>query len=278
MVVGCSSIATALKLVPRPMPPPAGREPGRPWSLSPTGAAGGLPGELRPARRGRRLSGPRRAASSKPPRVRRSWPSRPTTSTPSTTAVGASWSKSWPASSPTPESWPRPRALGLQPWAPAVQFQFVRIRAELVSGRRLLPQSDRPSRRPGSRHPHRTAGLRRLPLVRRRRAASGERRSHPELHLQHLRRLLAHRRDGAPAGPAREVPGLPVQADVHRRGHPRRVARRGRRHLLKSPADTEPHGVRRRRSASSGAPANRAGRWCRTGLSALPGTAGSAHT
>jgi nitroimidazol reductase NimA-like FMN-containing flavoprotein (pyridoxamine 5'-phosphate oxidase superfamily) len=32
------------------------------------------------------------------------------------------------------------RALGLEPWAPATQFQFVRIRAELVSGRRLLPR------------------------------------------------------------------------------------------------------------------------------------------
>lgn len=33
------------------------------------------------------------------------------------------------------------RALGLEPWAPGAQFQFVRIRAELVSGRRLLPRA-----------------------------------------------------------------------------------------------------------------------------------------
>jgi nitroimidazol reductase NimA-like FMN-containing flavoprotein (pyridoxamine 5'-phosphate oxidase superfamily) len=31
------------------------------------------------------------------------------------------------------------RALRLEPWAPAADFQFVRIRSELVSGRRLLP-------------------------------------------------------------------------------------------------------------------------------------------
>jgi nitroimidazol reductase NimA-like FMN-containing flavoprotein (pyridoxamine 5'-phosphate oxidase superfamily) len=35
----------------------------------------------------------------------------------------------------------RARALHLEPWAPAGQFQFVRIRAELVSGRRLLPRA-----------------------------------------------------------------------------------------------------------------------------------------
>jgi uncharacterized protein len=33
------------------------------------------------------------------------------------------------------------RALRLEPWVPAVDFQFVRIRAELVSGRRLLPKA-----------------------------------------------------------------------------------------------------------------------------------------
>ena len=33
----------------------------------------------------------------------------------------------------------RARALGLQPWAPRLPGQFVRIRSELVSGRRLLP-------------------------------------------------------------------------------------------------------------------------------------------
>ena len=33
------------------------------------------------------------------------------------------------------------RALGLEPWAPGGKFQFVRIRAELVSGRRLLPRA-----------------------------------------------------------------------------------------------------------------------------------------
>jgi nitroimidazol reductase NimA-like FMN-containing flavoprotein (pyridoxamine 5'-phosphate oxidase superfamily) len=32
-------------------------------------------------------------------------------------------------------------ALGLEPWAPGGHFQFVRIRAELVSGRRLLPRA-----------------------------------------------------------------------------------------------------------------------------------------
>ncbi|MGH9265970.1 MAG: pyridoxamine 5'-phosphate oxidase family protein [Acidimicrobiales bacterium] len=38
-----------------------------------------------------------------------------------------------------PEELERARALGLQPWAPRPPGQFVRIRAELVSGRRLLP-------------------------------------------------------------------------------------------------------------------------------------------
>jgi nitroimidazol reductase NimA-like FMN-containing flavoprotein (pyridoxamine 5'-phosphate oxidase superfamily) len=33
------------------------------------------------------------------------------------------------------------QALGLEPWAPGGHFQFVRIRAELVSGRRLLPRA-----------------------------------------------------------------------------------------------------------------------------------------
>ncbi|MDP1806175.1 MAG: pyridoxamine 5'-phosphate oxidase family protein [Acidimicrobiales bacterium] len=33
------------------------------------------------------------------------------------------------------------RALGLEPWAPSGQSRFVRIRAELVSGRRLLPRA-----------------------------------------------------------------------------------------------------------------------------------------
>ena len=40
-----------------------------------------------------------------------------------------------------PDDVARARALGLEPWAPAAHFQFVRIRAELVSGRRLLPRA-----------------------------------------------------------------------------------------------------------------------------------------
>jgi nitroimidazol reductase NimA-like FMN-containing flavoprotein (pyridoxamine 5'-phosphate oxidase superfamily) len=39
------------------------------------------------------------------------------------------------------------RALRLEPWAPAAQYQFVRIRAELVSGRRLLPRAGAPAGR-----------------------------------------------------------------------------------------------------------------------------------
>lgn len=39
-----------------------------------------------------------------------------------------------------PEDLAQARALRLEPWAPATHFQFVRIRAELVSGRRLLPK------------------------------------------------------------------------------------------------------------------------------------------
>ena len=35
----------------------------------------------------------------------------------------------------------RARALHLEPWTPAGHFQFVRIRAELVSGRRLIPRA-----------------------------------------------------------------------------------------------------------------------------------------
>jgi len=34
----------------------------------------------------------------------------------------------------------RARTLGLEPWAPSAQRQFIRIRAELVSGRRLVPR------------------------------------------------------------------------------------------------------------------------------------------
>jgi nitroimidazol reductase NimA-like FMN-containing flavoprotein (pyridoxamine 5'-phosphate oxidase superfamily) len=40
-----------------------------------------------------------------------------------------------------PEELAEARTLGLEPWAPAARFQFVRIRAELVSGRRLLPRA-----------------------------------------------------------------------------------------------------------------------------------------
>ena len=40
-----------------------------------------------------------------------------------------------------PDELAHARALRLEPWAPGAQFQFVRIRAELVSGRRLLPQA-----------------------------------------------------------------------------------------------------------------------------------------
>ena len=40
-----------------------------------------------------------------------------------------------------PDERAQAQALGLEPWAPAARFQFVRIRAELVSGRRLLPQA-----------------------------------------------------------------------------------------------------------------------------------------
>ena len=39
-----------------------------------------------------------------------------------------------------PDELARARDLGLQPWAPGRRFQFVRIRSELVSGRRLLPR------------------------------------------------------------------------------------------------------------------------------------------
>lgn len=38
-----------------------------------------------------------------------------------------------------PEELDRARALGLQSWAPRQHSHFVRIRTELVSGRRLLP-------------------------------------------------------------------------------------------------------------------------------------------
>ena len=40
-----------------------------------------------------------------------------------------------------PDELAQARALRLEPWAPGGQFQFVRIRAELVSGRRLLPRA-----------------------------------------------------------------------------------------------------------------------------------------
>ena len=40
-----------------------------------------------------------------------------------------------------PDDVVRARSLGIEPWAPAPEFQFVRIRAELVSGRRLLPRA-----------------------------------------------------------------------------------------------------------------------------------------
>ncbi|HUR23174.1 MAG TPA: pyridoxamine 5'-phosphate oxidase family protein [Acidimicrobiales bacterium] len=40
-----------------------------------------------------------------------------------------------------PDELARARALGLEPWAPAASFQFVRIRTELMSGRRLLPRA-----------------------------------------------------------------------------------------------------------------------------------------
>ena len=40
-----------------------------------------------------------------------------------------------------PDELAQARDLHLEPWAPAGQFQFVRIRAELVSGRRLLPRA-----------------------------------------------------------------------------------------------------------------------------------------
>jgi nitroimidazol reductase NimA-like FMN-containing flavoprotein (pyridoxamine 5'-phosphate oxidase superfamily) len=40
-----------------------------------------------------------------------------------------------------PEELAQARALGLEPWASGGNFQFVRIRAELVSGRRLLPRA-----------------------------------------------------------------------------------------------------------------------------------------
>jgi len=40
-----------------------------------------------------------------------------------------------------PEDLEQARALRLEPWAPGGNFQFVRIRAELVSGRRLLPKA-----------------------------------------------------------------------------------------------------------------------------------------
>jgi uncharacterized protein len=39
-----------------------------------------------------------------------------------------------------PEELRRAQGLGLEPWSPASEFQFVRISAELVSGRRLLAQ------------------------------------------------------------------------------------------------------------------------------------------
>ena len=39
-----------------------------------------------------------------------------------------------------PDELARARALHLEPWAPGARLQFVRIRAELVSGRRLLPR------------------------------------------------------------------------------------------------------------------------------------------
>jgi nitroimidazol reductase NimA-like FMN-containing flavoprotein (pyridoxamine 5'-phosphate oxidase superfamily) len=44
-----------------------------------------------------------------------------------------------------PDELARARALGLEPWAPGARFQFVRIRAELVSGRRLLPRAAAPA-------------------------------------------------------------------------------------------------------------------------------------
>ncbi|HVL07439.1 MAG TPA: pyridoxamine 5'-phosphate oxidase family protein [Acidimicrobiales bacterium] len=40
-----------------------------------------------------------------------------------------------------PEELELARGLRLEPWAPGRDFQFVRIRAELVSGRRLLPKA-----------------------------------------------------------------------------------------------------------------------------------------
>lgn len=40
-----------------------------------------------------------------------------------------------------PEELARARGLGLVPWVQATEFQFVRVRAEFVSGRRLLPLS-----------------------------------------------------------------------------------------------------------------------------------------
>jgi uncharacterized protein len=43
-----------------------------------------------------------------------------------------------------PDELAQAAALNLEPWAPGGQFQFVRIRAELVSGRRLLPKPAAP--------------------------------------------------------------------------------------------------------------------------------------
>ena len=40
-----------------------------------------------------------------------------------------------------PDELARARALGLEPWAPGARCQFVRIRCELVSGRRLHPRA-----------------------------------------------------------------------------------------------------------------------------------------
>lgn len=53
----------------------------------------------------------------------------------------------------------RATALDLRPWAPAGDFHFVRVRSELMSGRRLLPQAERDRRPAGVPVPVAGAGL-----------------------------------------------------------------------------------------------------------------------
>ena len=124
------------------------------------------------------------------------------------------------------------RALRLEPWAPAADFQFVRIRSELVSGRRLLPTAAPIVAAPAPVTHTELERLRRLPVVRQPGAAPGERWRDTELHLQQLRRVLAHRRLIPPPGVAGPVPGLPLQADVHRGRRSRMPLGRGRRPAL----------------------------------------------